>query len=266
MAERYTGRRRAPGRHRTPRRPARGAARLLAAVGVAVAAATVLPVLPLGTPADVASGRGGPTSAGRGGPTSRPVAQASGRGGAALTGSGVVGQLPVTALLMTAVRMPAVRMTGVSREQERPGLRGCDGKASRLGHANGQIPVGELCELPFAAGQRLRADAAVSLSALDAAYSKAFGGDLCVSDSYRSLGSQQGLKARKPRLAARPGTSEHGWGVAVDLCGKAYGTGTTEHDWLLATARRFGWDNPAWARPNGSKPEPWHWEYVAGQG
>jgi hypothetical protein len=24
----------------------------------------------------------------------------------------------------------------------------------------------------------------------------------------------------------------------------------------------FGWINPDWALPGGSKPEPWHWEFV----
>ena len=166
-------------------------------------------------------------------------------------GSGVVGQLPASSL----------RMVAVSREQQRVTLPGCQGRVSG-GHANGQIPVDELCAVPFAPAHRLRADAAIGLSRLNQAYSAVFG-DLCISDSYRTLGSQVALAARKPRLAARPGRSEHGWGVAVDLCGKAYGTGTPEHDWLLDNAPRFGWDNPSWARAGGSKPEPWHWVYVA---
>lgn len=166
-------------------------------------------------------------------------------------GSGVVGQLPATSL----------RMVAVSREQERPPLPGCKVRASG-GHANGQIPIDELCAVPFAPAHRLRADAALALFRLNVVYSEVFG-DLCVSDSYRTLGSQVALASRKPRLAARPGRSEHGWGVAVDLCGEAYSTGTPEHDWLLDNAARFGWDNPSWARAGGSKPEPWHWEYVA---
>ena len=65
---------------------------------------------------------------------------------------------------------------------------------------------------------RLRADAAVALAKLDVAFSERFDEDLCITDSYRSLGSQISLAARKPGLAARPGSSEHGWGLAVDLC------------------------------------------------
>lgn len=255
MAERYVGRRRAPGRHRArePRGPI-GALWLLAALGVTGCAAAVLQAYPFGSPAAAPAKQ---TSAGLGAPTSgQVVSAASGMGSTALTPSSVIGQLPATAL----------RMTAVSRQQERPALRRCDGQADRSGYSNGQIPTSELCELPFEPGQRLRADAASSLALLDEAYVRVFGDDVCVSDSYRSLRSQQSLRGRKPRLAARAGTSEHGWGVAVDLCSAAGSIGTREHDWLLANARRFGWDNPAWARANGSKPEPWHWEYVAGQG
>ncbi len=252
MSESYVGRRRAPGRHRSARRGPGRVLRVLVVAGAAGCVAAAVHGLPSSSPETAAAP---PTAAGRGGPTpGRVVSAASGLG--AQTVSGVVGRLPATSL----------RMTAVSRRQERPALRGCDGKGDLLEHANGQIPVSDMCELPFASGHRLRADAALSLAALDAAYRKALGADLCVTDSYRSLASQQQLKARKPRLAARPGTSEHGWGVAVDLCGGAYSTGTSEHDWLLANARAFGWDNPGWARENGSKPEPWHWEYVAAKG
>jgi D-alanyl-D-alanine carboxypeptidase len=39
-------------------------------------------------------------------------------------------------------------------------------------------------------------------------------------DGYRPLAEQRQLRRLKPRFAARPGYSEHGWGLAVDLsCG-----------------------------------------------
>ena len=130
----------------------------------------------------------------------------------------LVGRLPAPALRMTAVSRARQRpMTAVSRTRQRPALPGCDGRAPASGHANGQIPVDELCALPFAPTQRLRADAAVALAGLDTAYAEVFGDDLCVSDSYRTIGAQLSLAARKPGLAARPGRSEHGWAIAVDL-------------------------------------------------
>jgi len=89
--------------------------------------------------------------------------------------------------------------------------------------------------------------------------------DLCLTDSYRSLASQYSVAARKPGLAARPGTSEHGWGLAVDVCGGPDQVGSARRAWFLENAPAFGWDNPDWARPEGSKPEPWHWEFVEGE-
>jgi len=227
----------------------------VSAVGIAAAAALVAQALPA-SPVVRATESAGTVSADTVTADSlsrRPPARV--QVAAASTVSGVVGQLPASSL----------RMTAVSREQERLTLPGCDGRAGARGHANGQIPVSELCALPWAPTHRLRADAALSLAQLDQVYAEVFNDDLCISDSYRTIGSQFALAARKPRLAARPGSSEHGWGVAVDLCGRGYSTGTREHDWLLANARRFGWDNPGWARAGGGKPEPWHWEYVAGQ-
>jgi len=127
------------------------------------------------------------------------------------------------------------------------------------------VPLSQLCRLPFAPGHRLRADAAVTLIRLNSSYRAEFGHPLCLTDSYRSYASQVSVAARKPGLAARPGTSEHGWGRAADLCGGAETPDTAQHRWLRANAPRFGWDNPAWARPDGRRPEPWHWEYVDGQ-
>jgi hypothetical protein len=157
------------------------------------------------------------------------------------------------------------RMTAVSRAKERAAMPGCHEKDASLDYANGQIPSDELCTLPWAKKHRLRADAALALAKLDVAYNEHFDKDLCITDSYRSLSSQISVAARKPGLAARPGYSEHGWGLAVDLCAGGDVAGTPEHDWLLEHAPEFGWDNPDWARPSGSRPEAWHWEYVAGE-
>ena len=87
-------------------------------------------------------------------------------------------------------------------------------------------------------------------------------GGLCITDSYRSLQAQSTLFATKPDLAATPGTSNHGWGLAVDLCGGAEAFGTPEHDWPVSNGPRFGWHHPAWARVDGSRPEPWHFEFA----
>lgn len=140
----------------------------------------------------------------------------------------------------------------------RPGVT----KASVVGFDNGQIPTAALCPLWGAPGQLLRADAAAAFGRMSKAYAQQFGRPICVTDSYRSYSAQVALYAAKPNLAARPGTSNHGWGVAVDLCGGVQSFGTVEHTWLFTHAPLFGWFHPAWAEPTGSRPEPWHWEFA----
>jgi hypothetical protein len=133
---------------------------------------------------------------------------------------------------------------------------------STSGYANGEIPAAALCPLWGAPNQMLRGDAARAFTALSREYAKAFGRPICVTDSYRSRSQQVVLYGTKPTLAARPGTSNHGWGTAVDLCGGIESFGTEQHAWLLSHAPLYGWFHPSWAQPTGSRPEPWHWEYA----
>ena len=133
---------------------------------------------------------------------------------------------------------------------------------STAGYANGEIPAAALCPLWGAPNQMLRGDAARAFTALSRQYAKAFGQPICVTDSYRSRSEQVTLYGTKPNLAARPGTSNHGWGTAVDLCGGVESFGTPQHAWLLTHAPLYGWFHPSWAEPTGSRPEPWHWEYA----
>ena len=128
------------------------------------------------------------------------------------------------------------------------------------GYANGQIPGEALCALGVAR-HALRCDAAASYAGMSAAYQSTFGSPLCITDSYRSYASQVSAYARKPGLAAVPGTSNHGWALAVDLCGGINIAGSAQWTWMTANAGRFGFVNPDWARPGSEKPEPWHWEF-----
>jgi hypothetical protein len=128
------------------------------------------------------------------------------------------------------------------------------------GWANGQIPADQLCRVGVGA-HRLRCDAAAAYSAMSVAFEMAFGSPLCITDSYRSLAAQVDAHLRKPEITAVPGTSNHGWGLAVDLCGGINSFGTAQTAWMTANAARFGWTHPDWAQRNGSNPEPWHWEY-----
>lgn len=124
--------------------------------------------------------------------------------------------------------------------------------------SNGRLAQADLCDL-WIPGEKLRADAAVALSALNEHYKSEFGHDLCLSDSYRSLSNQYATKRSRGYLAATPGTSMHGWGIAVDLCSDS--ANGSSKAWLDANAAIYGWSNPDWAK--GSKFEPWHWEFTS---
>ncbi|MCU1693025.1 MAG: peptidase and DD-carboxypeptidase VanY/endolysin, partial [Frankiales bacterium] len=130
------------------------------------------------------------------------------------------------------------------------------------GFANGQLPEEALCPLWGTAGQVLRADAARAFDELSHAYAAETGEPVCVTDSYRSLPEQVAVRTAKPTLAAVPGTSNHGWGVALDLCGGMQQAGSPADRWMHEHAAASGWFHPAWAEPGGSKPEPWHWEFA----
>lgn len=130
------------------------------------------------------------------------------------------------------------------------------------GYGNGRLPKSALCPLWGAPGHFLRADAAAAYEKLSKAYARRFGRPISMTDSYRSYAAQVDLKQRKPHLSARPGTSNHGWGRAIDLGGGINNFGSVQHKWMRANAPLYGWYHPQWARANGSKPEAWHWEYA----
>ncbi|MBB6000541.1 M15 family metallopeptidase [Streptomonospora salina] len=127
------------------------------------------------------------------------------------------------------------------------------------GRSNGRIPAAALCPLPQP-GESLRADAAAAFIELDGAFRDRFGRPACVTDSYRPFSDQVRLfRERTAGEAASPGTSVHGRGAAVDLCGGVNRHGSDEHTWMLANAPDYGWHNPEWAQGGF---EPWHWEYT----
>jgi D-alanyl-D-alanine carboxypeptidase len=142
-----------------------------------------------------------------------------------------------------------------------PPIEGCAATIPGAGVGNGELGDEHLCAV--GEGHLLRPDAAASFVALDAFYRAETGEGLiaCVTDSYRSYEAQVDVYDRKPGLAAYPGTSEHGWGLAVDVGCGANSFGGALYEWLDDNAGDFGWENPGWARPGGSTPEPWHWEF-----
>jgi hypothetical protein len=130
------------------------------------------------------------------------------------------------------------------------------------GFPNGRLPTAALCPLWGTSGQLLRADAGAAFDAMSQAYGAEFGEPICVTDSYRSYPEQVAVAIAKPALAAVPGSSNHGWGVALDLCGGIQAFHTEQHAWMVANSMAYGWFHPAWAQLGGSKPEAWHWEFA----
>lgn len=148
-----------------------------------------------------------------------------------------------------------------SRMAERDDLPGCDPSGPFYG-SNGNMAAAALCRVWD--GTQFRADAALALTDLNQEFRAQFGRDICITGGYRTFASQQALKAQKGYLAATPGRSQHGWGLAADLCSSESRAGTTEWLWMDQNAPIYGWENPAWARRGGSGAyEPWHWEYSA---
>ena len=129
-------------------------------------------------------------------------------------------------------------------------------------YPNGLIPSSGLCPLWGAPGERLAPNAAAAFTALSKAYAAQTGVPLCVTDSYRSLAEQISVKVTHGRFAATPGTSRHGLGRALDLCGGVQDFSSPAHRWMRQNGPLFGWFHPSWAAAGGSLPEPWHFEYA----
>lgn len=106
-------------------------------------------------------------------------------------------------------------------------------------------------------GGRLWPEAALTWNAMRAAF-VADGGNPDhfqpggPASSARSIAQQQHFFANQPPPAAFPGTSNHGWGIAVD-CPFA-----PAQAWLMRNCGAFGWSHDEGARVG----EPWHFRYV----
>lgn len=132
------------------------------------------------------------------------------------------------------------------------------------GIQNGRLPDSELVSVGN--GHRLHKSVASQFLALKAAAAKdgfAFGSQLKINSSYRSLQRQKELYAQLgPGTAAYPGTSNHGWGKAVDLWYT-----NAAYKWLRKNAGKFGFRQiPGYATDNPDGHEAWHWENVSGGG
>lgn len=151
---------------------------------------------------------------------------------------------------------------------------------------NGQLPESTLRR--SVVGVDLRADASRSMDRIAKEFKKKAGIALVATDGYRELSGHRyaqreiflaryeprktgggtfgdvrwynGVRYARIRgaAAAIPGTSNHGWGLAVDL-GSGINVAFTAKNHLIfaALAKRHGWSNAEGRSVN----EPWHWTY-----
>jgi nucleoid-associated protein YgaU len=152
------------------------------------------------------------------------------------------------------------------------------------GQENGKLAAGILkkCDV----GSALMADpAARAMRAMVAAMRAALNLDYTHVGAYRTYKGQENLFLsrytttplpgrptktwngvkywQKPgtAMAAVPGTSNHGWGLAIDLAervnGKAVSISPRSVKWLIKHAAQYGFCAEA-------QSEPWHWRYFTG--
>jgi D-alanyl-D-alanine carboxypeptidase len=126
--------------------------------------------------------------------------------------------------------------------------------ASLVGYGNGHIPP-ESLELIGVGAHRLWAPAADAFKRM-ARDATTQGIKIGATDSYRSYDQQVQLAQRKGLyseggLAAQPGQSKHGWGMALDLDVDSRGLA-----WMRANGARYGFYET-------TPREPWHWEFRA---
>jgi hypothetical protein len=138
--------------------------------------------------------------------------------------------------------------------------------------SNGHMPMSSMCLIPWGTDQigspqYLRCDAEAALTRLDDAFRAQFGESLALDLTYRSYDEQVAVAAYYGALAAKPGTSTHGLGIALDVqeWPSIYGFGTARYTWPVTNGPAYGWFAPATVRQAGAYPEYWHYEYGPGR-
>lgn len=164
---------------------------------------------------------------------------------------------PAARVRRSTATPPATGARGRSATVTQP-QRTATTAAQRVPYRNGRIPANALTDV--GGGHRMYGDAARAYTQMrDAA--RRDGVNIRLTDSYRTYAAQVDVARRKgiygvrqPNgklgLAARPGTSNHGLGRAVDV---NLGASPGANAWLRANGARFGFRT--------IPREAWHWEY-----
>jgi len=133
-------------------------------------------------------------------------------------------------------------------------------------YGNGRLPDSVLVPLSFGKG-KLHRSAAAAFEQLIAASGLKFPG---VTSSYRSMVDQIRVKREEPSLAATPGKSNHGWGLAIDIDNGNRALFDPILQYFKYNAYKFNIyglraDKTDQFYTKGFyKGEEWHWEYKGG--
>jgi LAS superfamily LD-carboxypeptidase LdcB len=140
---------------------------------------------------------------------------------------------------------------------------------------NGKLPVAALRTIPGVFDNKGRkaqflAEVSDEFKLLMTDFKAHFGYPLPLTDTYRSYERQLKTKEETPDIAADPGTSPHGWGLAFDyntMVKQPDGTyigsfDSPRYKWLFTNAPKRGFWNPGWAQEDGKMPEAWHFEAI----
>ena len=102
---------------------------------------------------------------------------------------------------------------------------------------------------------RLYEKASIALDKLIVA-AEASGITVKINSGYRTYDDQVRVRAQYPNDSAKPGTSNHGFGLAVDFATpglKKVKPGDKLYDWLIVNGPKYGFER--------IEKETWHWEY-----
>lgn len=135
------------------------------------------------------------------------------------------------------------------------------GKNPKTLYQNGRLPASALAWVGFGRSTwRMSTYCIADFKRLNTAFKAQFGINLPITNgdmtTYRTYDQQVYLwnlyQSGKGNKAARPGTSNHGWGLAADISVGGYGS--RQYNWLNANAGRFGFNDDV-------SGESWHWGY-----
>ena len=88
-----------------------------------------------------------------------------------------------------------------------------------------------------------------------------------INGAYRTYDDQVVVKQKYGANAATPGTSNHGFGLAVDFAAgpglRKLNSRDLQYKWLLVNANKYGFRRLPWTPAKGEDWEAWHWIYQA---